>query len=98
MMPVTTASEVDGNERRLPDEVLMMVFHQLKRDPKTLMLVASAVCRRWRRVCAGLREIELDFRWAQHRLTAAGLTGVICRFSSVRSLNLTGCRESQMRS
>ena len=46
---------------RTPDELLEVIFLFL--DPKSLMIAVPQVCKHWRRVCHGLKGVNLDFDW-----------------------------------
>jgi hypothetical protein len=69
----------------LPDEMLLAVFELVALlDPKAMMTVVHAVCRRWRAVCGDTPGVRLDFApWVLPRcseLTDAVLASLACRF------------------
>jgi hypothetical protein len=90
---------------RLPDELVVAVFEVVALlDPKTMMSVVHAVCRRWRQVCGETHSVHLDFTFlprnarlrrpptdaAAEAAMVASLTALAGRFKHVVECNSDG--------
>lgn len=87
----------------LPDEILIAVFEWL--DPKTMLTVIHAVCRRWRSLCGHIRDVKLDVRFLSARaklsnravceVTKANMTASLSklasRFEHVSAISMVCC-------
>jgi hypothetical protein len=61
--PPPNQSALESSFDRLPDEMLLKVLAWVALlDPKTMMTVVHAVCRRWRQLCGDTHGVRLDFR------------------------------------
>jgi len=89
-------AEVDVT-RTIPDEILLRVMQLL--DTKALLVMAPAVCRRWRRLASILKhpKLDLSFVTVGHRQTLgcdrirSMLDGLTRRFPTATSLQLQEC-------
>jgi hypothetical protein len=60
--PPPNQSALESSFDRLPDEMLLKVLAWVALlDPKTMMTVVHAVCRRWRQLCGDTHGVRLDF-------------------------------------